>query len=88
MVMRGLRLRLAVGFALALGGCVVYEPVPVVPQPTVQQSFDRSWAAAAGALADQGVTITAQDRGARSATAAATGGGANRMSYVIATTPT
>ncbi len=61
---RGLRLRLAVGFALALGGCVVYEPVPVVTQPTVQQRFDRSWAAAAGALADQGVTITAQDRGA------------------------
>jgi len=57
-------LRLAVVFgALALGGCVVYEPVPAAYQPTLQQRYDRSWAAATGALADQGFTITAQDRG-------------------------
>ena len=49
--------------ALLLAGCVVYEPVPVA-QPTTQQRFDRSWDAAAAAMADQGVTITAQDRGA------------------------
>jgi len=48
---------------LALGGCVVYEPV-AVSQPTVSQRFDRSWSAAAGAMDDAGLTITAQDRGA------------------------
>ena len=49
---------------LALGGCVAYEPVPVFPQATVQQRFDRSWAAATGAMSDQGLTILSQDRGA------------------------
>jgi len=49
---------------LALGACVVYEPVAVSPGPTVQQRFDRSWAAAGGAMSDQGLAITAQDRGA------------------------
>jgi hypothetical protein len=50
--------------ALPLGGCVVYEPVPVsAPQQSPQQRYDRSWNAAAGAMADQGVTILAQDRG-------------------------
>ena len=48
---------------LSLGACVVYEPVPVSSQPTLQQHFDRSWAAAAGAMSDQGLTITSQDRG-------------------------
>jgi len=57
-----IRALLLAGFVLALGGCVVYEPVVVQPSP--QQRFDRSWDAAGGALADQGVTITAQDRGA------------------------
>jgi hypothetical protein len=52
-----------VAAAFMLGGCVVYEPVPV-SQPTVQQRFDRSWSAAAGAMSDEGVAITAQDRGA------------------------
>jgi hypothetical protein len=59
------RLQLA-AFLLAactLSGCVVYEPVPV-SQPTLQQRFDRSWSAAAGAMSDEGVTISAQDRGA------------------------
>jgi len=48
---------------MVLGGCVVYEPVPMA-QPSPQQRFDRSWTAAAGAMTDQGVTITSQDRGA------------------------
>ena len=49
---------------LLLGGCVVYEPVPMAaPQASPQQRFDRSWAAAAGALTDQGLTIVSQDRG-------------------------
>jgi len=46
---------------LSLSSCVYYEPVP---QPTLQQRFDRSWAAAAGAMSDQGVTTAVQDRGA------------------------
>ena len=51
--------------ALPFGGCVVYEPVPVAspPQSTAQR-FDRSWNAATGALADQGLTIVSQDRDA------------------------
>jgi hypothetical protein len=50
---------------LPLGGCVVYEPVPVAaPQPSLQQRFDQSWAAAAAAMTDQGLTIVSQDRGA------------------------
>ena len=56
-------LALALGLTL-LGGCVVYEPVPVAaPQPSPQQRFERSWAAANDAMMDQGVTITSQDRG-------------------------
>lgn len=48
-----------------LSGCVAYAPVPMAaPQPTPQQRFDSSWAAAANAMTDQGVAITAQDRGA------------------------
>jgi hypothetical protein len=49
---------------LSLGACVVYEPVPVASQPTAQQRFDQSWSAVAGAMADQGLTIISQDRGA------------------------
>lgn len=47
----------------ALHGCVVYEPLPGA-YPTTQERFDRSWSAALGAMADQGVMITSQDRGA------------------------
>jgi hypothetical protein len=54
----------SVAATLVLGACVVYEPVAVSPGPTVQQRFDRSWAAAGGAMSDQGVAVTAQDRGA------------------------
>jgi hypothetical protein len=53
-----------VAFVISSGGCVVYEPMPVSSQPTLQQRFDRSWAAAMGAMTDQGLSITAQDRGA------------------------
>ena len=55
-----LALLLAAVAAMPLGGCVVYEPVPA----TSQQRFDRSWAAATGAMSDQGVSIDAQDYGA------------------------
>ena len=64
MNLKSFRLVVVVG-VLALGGCYVYAPVPVaIPQPTTQQRFDRTWAAAAGALSDQGLTIASQDRGA------------------------
>jgi hypothetical protein len=53
---------LALAIAVSLGGCVVYEPVAVGPTP--QQRFDRSYAAAASAMSDQGLAIIAQDRGA------------------------
>ena len=57
---------LALAIALTmLGGCVAYAPVPVAaPQQSLQQRFERSWAAAAGAMADQGVEITSQDKAA------------------------
>jgi len=42
----------------ALGGCVVYEPVPA-PQPS---TFDRSWSAALAAAQDEGVRINSEDR--------------------------
>lgn len=48
-----------VAAAIALSACVVYEPVPSYQPPPV---FERSWAAAIGALQDQGVTIIEQDR--------------------------
>jgi hypothetical protein len=48
-----------------LTSCYYYpQAVPVAaPGPTAAQRFDRSWNAAAGAMVDQGVTITSQDRG-------------------------
>src|SRR6188472_3023384 len=49
---------------LWLSACVVYEPVLVSSQSTLQQRFERSWAAATGAMSDQNLTITSQDRGA------------------------
>jgi hypothetical protein len=60
------RRQLMVVSAMLLSSCVAYVPAytPVVSQPTTQQRFDRSWDAANGALYDQGLTITAQDRGA------------------------
>jgi hypothetical protein len=63
-----MRLKLCRGLmivaVLGLGACVVYEPIPVPSQQTLQQRFDQSWAAAAGAISDQGLTIASQDRGA------------------------
>ena len=52
--------------AMLLASCVAYVPAyaPVVSQTTPQQRFERSWSAANGAMYDQGLTITAQDRGA------------------------
>lgn len=61
--MNRLHLCLVVAVVLPLSACVAYEPVPVaVVQPSMQERIDRSWDAAAGAMIDQGMTITAQDR--------------------------
>lgn len=46
--------------SLALAACVVYEPVPQQAPST----YDRAWAAAIGAMQDQGVAISDQDRAA------------------------
>lgn len=46
-------------------GCTYYQASPTVVSTTSTVSkFDRSWSAAVGALSDQGVRITSQDRGA------------------------
>lgn len=44
--------------ALVLAACTVYEPAPYQAPST----YDRAWAAAIGAMQDQGVTINEQDR--------------------------
>lgn len=51
-----------VAFGAVIPGCTVYEVAPgtYVSQPP--STFDRSWSAALGALDDQGVSITHQDR--------------------------
>ena len=56
--MHTLRALLCLLLFSALAGCVVYEPVPM------QSRYDQSWNAATGAMADQGVSVTTQDRGA------------------------
>jgi hypothetical protein len=56
-------LGVALAAAAALSsGCVVYEPVPAGYGQA--STFDRSWNAAVGAMRDQGVSITQEDRGA------------------------
>jgi hypothetical protein len=46
--------------AAALGGCVVYEPVPYYGSPS---TYDRAWNAALGAVHEVGVQVTAADSG-------------------------
>jgi hypothetical protein len=51
--------------AAALLSSACYYPAPVaVVQSSPQQRYDRSWSAAVGAMMDQGLTITQEDRGA------------------------
>ena len=54
---RALGRLLILAAALSLAACVTYEPLP-----NAEQRFDRSWTAAAGAIYDNGLTITTQDR--------------------------
>src|SRR5262245_61998507 len=58
---RILRTFLCAAVLSLLAGCVVYEPVPVQSGPS---RFDRAWDAATGAMVDQGVQVSVQDRGA------------------------
>jgi hypothetical protein len=44
--------------------CTVYQPASTVYVTKPANSFDRSWNAAVGALQDQSVKITSQDRSA------------------------
>ena len=53
------RAMIAAVAAFPLSACVVYEPVPAYQAPS---TIDRSWAAALGAMQDQGVAISEQDR--------------------------
>ena len=57
-------LSISVGLAPAITGCVVYETAPGVYSPAPPSTFDRSWSAALGAFADEGVQIVQQDRAA------------------------
>ena len=50
--------------AALVAGCTYYEVAPGVYATSAPASFDRSWSAAVGAFEDQGVRITAEDRGA------------------------
>jgi len=43
-----------------MGGCVVYEPVPV--PSSYGSSYDRVWDSAMGAAEDAGIKITSADR--------------------------
>jgi hypothetical protein len=59
------RYTLALVFAgLLIAGCTYYQTAPGTYATTPGTSFDRSWGAAIGALQDQGVRITSEDRGA------------------------
>jgi hypothetical protein len=49
--------------AVLVAGCTYYEVAPGVYATSSPTSFDRSWSATVGAFEDQGVRITAQDRG-------------------------
>ena len=55
----------AAGIVIALSGCAYYVPAPsTTVVPGAPASFDRSFDAAAGAMRDQGLTISAEDRSA------------------------
>ena len=55
-----LRIAVAVTFAVQLASCVVYDYPP--PYGSMPGPYDRAWNNAMGALIDQGVEITGQDR--------------------------
>ena len=57
------RIVAVLGLLLSLAGCYVYDPYyPYGPPPGGPSAFDRSWSAASGAMRDQGLQITNEDR--------------------------
>lgn len=54
----------AASIVIGLSGCAYYVPAPTTVVPGAPASFDRSFDAAAGAIRDQGLTISAEDRSA------------------------
>lgn len=52
----------AAAIVLALSGCTYYVPAPGTVVPGAPASFDRSFSAAAGAMRDQGLSISVEDR--------------------------
>ena len=61
--MKNTALFIIIGTAL-FTGCTVYQTTPTSYSAARPSKFEQSWSAAMGALNDQGVRITAQDRGA------------------------
>lgn len=81
----GIRIAVAASIAAAgLAGCTYYAPAPYGAPYTVSTpaSFDRSWDAALGAMADNGVAVTTQDRAA--GTIAGRRGGIDVVTHVRA----
>jgi hypothetical protein len=52
------------GAIATLAGCVVYEPYPYGYGQPVASAYDRAWNAALGAVRDQGVQVSNEDRSA------------------------
>jgi hypothetical protein len=50
--------------AVLISGCTYYQTAPGTYVSAPVSGFDRSWSAAVGALQDQGVRITSEDRSA------------------------
>ena len=61
-VVRSRLVTVAVVIVLALSGCTYYVPAPGTVVPGAPASFDRSFSAAAGAMRDQGLAISVEDR--------------------------
>ena len=59
---RSMLVSLAAGTVLLLPACTYYVPPPGTVVPGAPASFDRSFSAAGGAMRDQGLTITVEDR--------------------------
>ncbi len=61
-VVRSRLVSVAAVIVLALSGCTYYVPAPGTTVPGAPASFDRSFSAAAGAMRDQGLAISVEDR--------------------------